>query len=52
MDEYDKKRIKDSFDDNNEGMLDKIDFRMIRNFTKFSTATSEDIKQEIEANNP
>ena len=33
-------------------MLDKIDFRMIRNFAKFSTATSEDINQEIEVNNP
>ena len=51
MDEYDQKRIKDSFD-NEEGMLDKIDFRLIHNFAKFTTAISEDIKQEIEVNNP
>ena len=52
MDEYDQKRIKDSIDNEDEGMLDKIDFRLIRNFAKFATATSEDIKQEIETNNP
>ena len=43
MDEYDQKRIQDSFTQD-EGMLDKIDFRLIRNFAKFATATSEDIK--------
>jgi len=43
MDEYDQKRIKDVVVENTTDMLDKIDFRLIRNFAKFSTATSEDI---------
>ena len=52
MDEYDQKRIKDVVVENTTDMLDKIDFRLIRNFAKFSTATSADIQTEIETNNP
>jgi len=52
MDEYDQKSIKDVVVENTTDMLDKIDFRWIRNFAKFSTATSEDIQTEIETNNP
>ena len=44
MDEYDNKRIKEAVDDNNDDMLDKFDFRLIRNFTKFANTNEEEIQ--------
>lgn len=44
MDEYDNKRIKEGVDDSNDDMLDKFDFRLIRNFAKFANTNEEEIQ--------
>ena len=40
MDEYDQKRLKESTD-NNDDMLDKFDFRLIRDFAKFANTNEK-----------
>ena len=48
MDEYDNKRIKEGVDEgntpSNDDMLDKFDFRLIRNFAKFANTNEEEIQ--------
>ena len=52
MDEYDQKRIKESTDNNNDDMLDKFDFRLIRDFAKFANTNEKEIQNILDNRNP
>ena len=52
MDEYDNKRIKESTDISNDDMLDKFDFRLIRDFAKFANTNEKEIQTILDNRNP
>jgi len=56
MDEYDNKRIKESIDEgntfSNDDMLDKFDFRLIRDFAKFANTNEKEIQTILDNRNP
>ena len=52
MDEYDNKRIKESIDNSNDNMLDKFDFRLIRDFAQFANTNEKEIQTILDNRNP